>query len=77
MPVYTFLESNDFSGKIVVPFCTHAGSGLSGTVKTLANKLTDANVLDGLAVLGTTAQNDRTAAKSAVDNWISKLNIGG
>lgn len=45
MPVYTFLESYDFSGKAVIPFCTHAGSGLSGTVQTLGSKLTDAFVL--------------------------------
>ena len=27
MPVYKFLESNDFSGKNVYCFCTHEGSG--------------------------------------------------
>ena len=27
----TFLESNDFSGKTIIPFCTHGGSGLAGT----------------------------------------------
>lgn len=39
MAVYTFLESNDFSGKTIIPFCTHAGSGLSNTVKTIARNL--------------------------------------
>ena len=32
MAVYTFPESYDFTGKTVVPFCTHAESGPSGTV---------------------------------------------
>ena len=31
MPVYTFLESYDFSGKTVIPFGTHEGSGLAGS----------------------------------------------
>ena len=31
MAVYTFLESYDFSGKTIIPFCTHEGSGLSST----------------------------------------------
>ena len=31
MPVYTFLEKHNWSGKTVVPFCTHEGSGLSKT----------------------------------------------
>ena len=26
MPVYTFLEAHDWSGKTIIPFCTHVGS---------------------------------------------------
>ena len=32
MAVYTFLESYDWTGKTLIPFCTSGGSGLSGTV---------------------------------------------
>lgn len=76
MPVYTFLESYDFTGKTVIPFCTHAGSGLSSTVQTLRNELTDASVLDGFAIPGTTAQNDQESAKQAVAEWLETLSIG-
>lgn len=31
--VKVFLENHDFSGKTVIPFCTHAGSGLSEAQK--------------------------------------------
>lgn len=75
MPVYTFLGSYDFSGKTVIPFCTHAGSGLSGTVQTLKNKLTGATVLDGLAIAGTTAQNSQDEAKQTVLDWLEKLDM--
>lgn len=75
MPVYTFLESYDFSGKTVIPFCTHAGSVLSGTVQTLKNKLTDATVLDGLAIAGTTAQNSQDEARQSVLDWLEKLGV--
>ncbi len=75
MPVYTFLESYDFSGKTVIPFCTHAGSGLSGTVQTLKNKLTGAAVLDGFAITGTTAQNSQDEAKQSVLDWLEKLGV--
>lgn len=73
MPVYTFLESGDFAGKTVIPFCTHAGSGLSGTPSTLKSKLPRAKVLEGLAIAGTTAQNDRAAAQKQVGAWLAKL----
>ena len=33
--IQTFLESYDFSGKTVVPFCTSGGSGLGNTVDIL------------------------------------------
>ncbi len=75
MAVYTFLESYDFTGKTVVPFCTHAGSGLSGTVNSIKSALPGATVLDGLAISGTTAQNDRTAAQSSVDTFLDGLDI--
>ena len=42
-------ESYDFSGKTVIPFCTHAESGPSGTVNTLKSKLNGAAALDGFA----------------------------
>lgn len=75
MPVYTFLENYDFTGKTVIPFCTHAGSGLSSTVQTLRNVLSGASVLDGFAIPGTTAQNDQESAKQAVTEWLETLNI--
>ena len=31
MAVYSFLEHYDFTGKLICPFCTHEGSGLSQT----------------------------------------------
>ena len=75
MPVYTFIESHDWEGKTVIPFCTHAGSGLSGTVSTLRSKLSGANVLNGLAIAGTTAQNDRAASDRAVRDFLTNAGL--
>ena len=72
MPVYTFLESYDFSGKTVIPFCTHAGSGLSGTVSSIQKTCPGATVRDGFAIAGTTAQNDRESAEKQVSDWLEK-----
>ena len=75
MPVYTFIESQNWNGKTVIPFCTHAGSGLSGTVGTLRSKCTGATVSDGFSIAGTTAQNNRTQALSQVKDWLAKLDF--
>ena len=32
MPLYSFFEEYDFSGKTIIPFVTHGGSGFSGTI---------------------------------------------
>lgn len=66
-----FLESYDFSGKTVIPFCTHGGSGLANTENTIAG-ITGAEMKKGLAVAGTTAQNDRDAAQKAVIGWLKE-----
>ena len=72
MPVYTFLESYDFTGKTVIPFCTHEGSGLSGTERNVET-VTKANVKKGLAIYGHVAQNSRTEADKKVSDWLKEL----
>lgn len=70
MCVYTFLESHDWAGKDIRPFCTHAGSGLAGTVGSIQAACAGANVDSGLSIAGTTAQNSREEARSAVSAWL-------
>lgn len=67
--IEVFLDSYDFSGKTVIPFCTHAGSGLSGTESTIAD-ITGAEMMDGLAISGEAAQNQRDEANEAVTEWL-------
>lgn len=75
MIVYNFLETYDLSGKTVLPFSTNEGSGLAGTQGTITSKCSNATVLDGLAMRGQTAQNDRSAAEQAVESWLKDSGI--
>jgi len=70
MCVYTFLEAHDWTGKDIHPFCTHAGSGLSGTVSSIQSTCAGSTVGEGLSIEGTTAQNSRDEAQAAVDAWL-------
>ncbi len=72
MAVYTFLEKENFSGKTIIPFCTHEGSGISGTEGYIA-ETTKAKVLDGLEMRGSVAQNSQDKAKEEVMEWLKKL----
>lgn len=72
MPLYTFLEEYDFSGKTIVPFTTHGGSGLSRTVQTIQELQPDAAIVEnGLSI----SRNNVTDAQSEVTDWISGLNV--
>ena len=73
MCVYTFLEQHDWQGKIVIPFCTHEGSGLSDTENRLQEACRGASVLNGLAVRGSVAQNEREKAWKQVLEWLKQL----
>ena len=72
MIIYTFLESYDFSGKTVIPFNTHEGSGNSGTYSTINSKLSDAKVnTNGLALRGATART--SDGKEQTIKWLKEL----
>lgn len=68
MAVYTFLESFDFTGKKIYPFCTHEGSGLSGTEQDIRKNAKGAVVEKGLAIRGSSVDN----AKAVLEKWIEE-----
>ena len=69
MAVYSFLESFDFAGKTIHPFCTHEGSGLSNTVADVRNAAHGAEVTQGLAIHGSEVD----SAKPALEKWVKKV----
>ena len=73
MPVYTFLESYDFTNKNVVPFCTHEGSGIGGTENNVKNAAKGSKPLKGFAIYGHTAQNERAEAEKKVSQWLKEI----
>lgn len=77
MCVYTFIEGHDWTGKTVIPFITHEGSGMGGTDRKIQAACRGAEVAvgKGLAVQGKVAQQDSTAARKSVDTWLNGLNI--
>lgn len=66
--MYTFFDTYDLKGKNIIPFCTHAGSGLSGTVERIKKLEPQATVYKGLAIYRT----DVTGSDSKVKSWIKK-----
>ena len=73
MCVYTFLEQHDWQGKIVIPFCTHEGSGLFDTENRLQEAWRGASVLNGLAVRGSGGQNERGTARERGREGVERM----
>ena len=73
MAVYTFIEKHDWNGKLIAPFCTHEGSGLSATERRIQSACQGAKVLRGIAIQGSTAQHDASATRKAIHDWLKAL----
>jgi flavodoxin len=69
MAVYTFLDEYDLSGKTILPFCTHGGSGLSDTVNSIKKEESGAEVKDGLAIKDSALD----GADDEIDKWLAKI----
>ncbi len=70
MILYTFLEQYDFSGKTIIPFCTHGGSGLSGTVRSIQEKQPKAKVVRTAFCLSRSRMEE---APESVAQWLKKI----
>jgi len=71
MAIFTFLESYDFSGKTIVPYCTHEGSGLGSSKRDIKKLCPTAKVMSGLTIKGSNVGR----ADNELANWLKKLGL--
>lgn len=66
-PLYTFLEEYDFSGKTIIPFNSHGGSGFSNTIEEIKKLQPNATVRDdGLSI----SRNDVAESEQEIADWV-------
>lgn len=70
MIIYTLFDQLDFSGKTIVPFNTHMGSGDGGTYKTIRELEPEARVLEGLPIEMSDAEKGDA---EGIHNWLERL----
>ena len=71
MAVWTFLESYDFAGKTILPFCTHEGSGLGYSERDIQKLCPGAKVVKGLAIKGSQVQR----AGKDIEAWLRRTHL--
>ena len=69
--MYAFFEKYYFSGKTIVPFMTHGGSGFSRTPGTIAELEPDATMLDGKAISRSSIED----AEQGIIDWIDEMGL--
>lgn len=65
--IYTFLESYEFAGKTIVPFCTSGSSSISGSLPEIQALANDATWLGGRRF-------DANASQAEIKTWVDSLN---
>ena len=70
-PMMTFLAEHDLSGKTIVPFITHQGSGLGRSAADIAKLAPQATMRDGLAIWGKDVKN----SQDEVAKWLRDLKL--
>lgn len=66
--VSTFMESYDFSGKTIVPFCTSGGSGIGSSADNLAELTEGAEWLSGQRLSGSSSYDE-------IMEWVDSLGL--
>ncbi len=76
MAMFAFLERHDFSGKTIVPFCTHEGSALGRSIADIRALCPKSTIGQGLALRGGSGGYARGAAAGReIDAWVRGLNL--
>jgi len=65
-PVKSFLAGYNLSGKTILPFCTHGGSGAAQSAGNIKTVCPDSEILQPLAVYGSQADDSRLV----VEQWL-------
>ncbi|WP_281678994.1 flavodoxin [Eggerthia catenaformis] len=66
MAVFTFLDSFDFTGKTILPFCTNEGSGMGSSEADIKKLCSGADVKKGLPINGSNV----ARADAQIESWL-------
>ena len=72
MAVRTFLDRHDLSGKVILPFCTHEGSGMGRSESDLKSALPKSIIKPGLPLKGTRVHRQDSGIPAEVEAWLNK-----
>ena len=73
MPIWTFLESLDFSNKVILSLCTNEGSGLGNSLKDIQKLCPQAIIKKGLSIKGSEVDTSNPIIKKWLNTNLEEL----
>lgn len=73
MPIASFLEEYDFTGKTIIPFCSHGGGRFGQSLTAIAKLAPDAQMGEGLSV----HYSGGNSLSDDVAEWLESNGING
>lgn len=71
MAMYSFFDAYDFTGKTIIPFSSHGGSGWSGTVDDIAEMEPQATMVNGYSI----PRNSVAESADGIRSWLREIGI--
>jgi flavodoxin len=71
MPIASFLEEYDFSGKTIIPFCSHGGGRFGQSLTAIAKLAPRSTIAEGLSV----SYSGGNSLPRDIDAWLRKNGI--
>lgn len=71
MPIATFLESYDFSDKVIIPFCSHGGGGFGQSITDISKLAPNSKIGEGLSI----HYSGGSELEDDIDNWLDSNGI--
>ena len=71
MPIASFLEEYDFSGKTIIPFCSHGGGGFGQSITDISKLVPNSKIGEGLSI----HYSGGSSLESDISNWLNANGI--
>lgn len=71
MPIASFLEEYDLSGKTIMPFCSHGGGRFGQSLTAIAKLAPDSPMTEGLSI----SYSGGSSLSSDVSAWLTRNGV--
>lgn len=71
MAVFSFLDNYDFTGKTVIPFCSHGTGGVGRSIRDLKEAVPQGEFLEEIGIY----RQDTEEARLEIQKWVRELDV--